>query len=250
MSNYQSAQVSPLYSSEYNRSTRLCINLDCFYLAFCSASYCEAPGATFRGERDTVGNMTLRLVLLMGVLAAPARADLEGNTFRSKEHGIAVNVPRGWSASALPTFPGVLLWMQQNESNATILLSSETLADVDYCQWPDACRGKTGSLMEGVVCALSNRLASLGFSVSAPTVNRGSSMITTTLEYGIGDHFLRHALSMDGNRLHSLVLVTSSSASRIGLQRTFEQVGRTLRAIPIEDAPRPLPFTKQCPRTP
>jgi hypothetical protein len=181
-------------------------------------------------------------VLGGALLPAVGRAELDAQVFTSAAHRLRVTVPKGWRASELPSYPGVLLWMLRSQPEARILLGSEPLTHDLFCSWPEACRTLAQPLASRYACAVRAELERhnmlLGPAQAGPKENVAIGLPSVWFEFTDGRNFARQALAADERRVVSLVLSTRSAADRGNHVRAFDQALRSLRQL-SEDEVRP-----------
>jgi hypothetical protein len=151
-------------------------------------------------------------------------------------------VPRGWRASDLPSYPGVLLWMARSQPQGQIELTAEDFTRALFCSWPLACRTSSDSLAAKYACALGTRLEAAGMHVGpvqpGPKDNEAAGLPSVWFEYDNGKRFLRQAIAFSPERAISLVLAAPTSEARSTHARAFEQALRTLRTLNAEETAR------------
>ncbi len=171
-----------------------------------------------------------------------SRAELENSVFTSIPDRVRVVVPRGWSATDQPSYPGLLLWMLRTDPPGQIVVTSETLTHDLYCSWSPACRTGSASLTDQYACAIREQLATKRLKVGpmqpGPKENTVAGVPSVWFEYDDGRRFLRQALALSSDRAYSLVLASPTAAARSADVRAFDQALRSLRVItPAEAAP-------------
>ena len=178
-----------------------------------------------------------------GVLVEDSAADLDNLVFTSRSEHLRLIVPRGWRASDLPSYRGLLLWMARRQPPGQIELTTEDFTHELYCSWPVACRASHDGLPSQYACALRAKLEAQHLKVdpiqAGPKENEAEGLPSVWFEYNDGKHFLRHAIAFSGqDRAISLVLSAPTSAARTTHARAFEQALRTLHVLSAEETAR------------
>ncbi len=178
-----------------------------------------------------------------GVLVEDSAADLDNGVFTSRTDHLRLIVPRGWRASELPSYRGLLLWMARSQPPGQIELTTEAFTHELYCSWPVACRASHEGLPSQYACALRAKLEAQRLKVdpiqAGPKENEAEGLPSIWFEYNDGKHFLRHAIAFSGlDRAISLVLSAPTSAARTTHARAFEQALRTLHVLSAEETAR------------
>lgn len=189
---------------------------------------------SFDHDQDRPSTLAARALLAAAVVisagAAPARADIDGDTLTSTPHGVRLELPRGWRASEVSVYPGVVVWLSRSSPRVTILVTVDPL--VGPCD--DPLRFCSAS---GAIDVLRGQLDVAGFTVTAQAQSR-----TPELEYQAGGRFLRHAVLVVDDQVVSVVLAADSPTLRSAQRRVFERVVQTVR--PLTVAPR-RPLTSE-----
>lgn len=183
------------------------------------------------------------VVIAAGVLVEDSAADLDNLVFTSRTEHLRLIVPRGWRASDLPSYRGLLLWMARSQPPGQIELTTEAFTRELYCSWPVACRASHEGLPSQYACALRAKLEAQHLKVdpiqAGPKENEAEGLPSIWFEYNDGKHFLRHAIAFSGqDRAISLVLSAPTSAARTTHARAFEQALRTLHVLSAEETAR------------
>jgi hypothetical protein len=182
------------------------------------------------------------LAIVAGVLVEDSAADLENLVFTSRADRLRLVVPRGWRASDLPSYPGLLLWMSRSQPQGQIELASEGFTRELYCSWPIACRTSREPLPARYACAVRAKLGALkmriGPTEAGPKENEAAGLPSVWFEYDDGRRFLRHAIAISDDRAFSLVLSAPTSDARATHSRAFEQVLRTMQLLSPEETAR------------
>ena len=169
-----------------------------------------------------------------------SRAELDNSVFTSIPDRVRVVVPRGWSVTDQPSYPGLLLWMLRTDPPGQIVVTSETLTHDLYCSWSPACRTGSASLTDQYACAIREQLATKRLKVGpmqpGPKENTVAGVPSVWFEYDDGRRFLRQALALSSDRAYSLVLASPTAAARSADVRAFDQALRSLRVITPEEA--------------
>jgi hypothetical protein len=188
----------------------------------------------------------LALVAALGLTAVflveNSAADLDNLVFTSRTERLRLIVPRGWRASDLPSYPGLLLWMARSQPPGQIELTTETFTHVLYCSWPVTCRASHEGLPSQYACALRAKLEAQHLKVdpiqAGPRENEAEGLTSIWFEYNDAKHFLRHAIAFSPDRAISLILSAPTSAARATHARAFEQALRTLHLLSAEETAR------------
>ena len=179
------------------------------------------------------------LAISAGVLVEDSAADLDNLVFTSRKDHLRLIVPRGWRASDLPSYPGVLLWMARSQPPGQIELTVEDFTRDLYCSWPVPCRTSRDDTPSKYACALRAKLEAQHLKVGPPPAgpkeNEADGLPSIWFEYDDGKHFLRHAIAFSSDRAISLVLSAPSNAARSAHARAFEQALRTLHLLSAEE---------------
>jgi hypothetical protein len=191
------------------------------------------------------------LGLAAGGLVEDSAAELENLVFTSRAERLRLLVPRGWRASELPSYPGLLLWMGRSEPQGQIVLTAEPFTHELYCSWPVPCRTSHESWPVKYACALRAKLEAQHLRISSPTQpgpkdNEVAGLPSIWFEYDDGKHFLRQAIAFPASsqpsflpdRAFSLVLSTQTSEARATYSRAFEQALRTLHLLSSDETAR------------
>jgi hypothetical protein len=176
------------------------------------------------------------------VLVEDSAGDLDNLVFTSRTEHLRLIVPRGWRASDLPSYPGLLLWMARSQPPGQIELTTEVFTHELYCSWPVSCRASHEGLPSQYGCALRAKLEAQHLKVDAiqagPKENEAEGLPSIWFEYNDGKHFLRHAITFSPDRAISLILSAPTSAARATHARAFEQALRTLHVLSAEETAR------------
>ena len=88
---------------------------------------------SFDHDQDRPSTLTARALLAAAVVisagAAPARADIDGDTLTSTTHGVRLELPRGWRASEVSVYPGVVVWLSRSSPRVTILVTVDQVSN-------------------------------------------------------------------------------------------------------------------------
>lgn len=162
-------------------------------------------------------------VAALVAIATPARADIEGDALVSTEHGVRLELPRGWRATEVSAYPGVVVRIARTTPRVTIFV---TVDPVDGpCSDPLRFCSRDADAAIGVVRA---QLVAAGFQITAQAQSR-----TPELEYQAGDRYLRHAVVLLGDRVVSVILAADSPATRAAQGRLFERLTQTVRPLAV-----------------
>jgi hypothetical protein len=185
------------------------------------------------------------LVVAVIVVVEDSAADLDNLVFTSRNDHLRLVVPRGWRASDLPSYPGLLLWMakiQPPGPSGQIELTAERFTRELFCSWPATCRVSRDGLPAKYACALRGKLEAQRMRVGpiqpGPRENDTVGLPSIWFEYDDGKHFLRHAIAFSADRAISLVLATPTSEARAIHTRAFEQALRSLSLLSAEETAR------------
>ncbi len=174
-----------------------------------------------------------RAFALAGVLAVacaaiartprPAAAEIDGDTLIATEHGLRLELPRGWRASETTAYPGIVIWLARTTPRVTILVTVDPL--IGPCGDPlRFCDRDAGA----AITVLRKQLDLAGFQITAQAQSR-----TPELEYQAGGRFLRHAVLVLGDQVVSVVLAADSPAVRAAQGRVFERLTQTVRTLAV-----------------
>jgi hypothetical protein len=175
-------------------------------------------------------------------LDPPSGGAGRNQVFTSRPDRISLVVPRGWRATDLPSYPGLLLWMMRSQPPGQIVLTAESFTRDLYCSWPIPCRTSHDSLPQKFACALRVKLQDQHMRVGpvqpGPKDNEASGVPSVWFEYDDGKQFLRQAVALSSDRAISLVLAAPTNEARAAHVRPFEQALRSLHALTAaESAP-------------
>jgi hypothetical protein len=194
-------------------------------------------------EKAQLARRASRAVVVAAMLLvgdARVHADLENGVFTSKSERVRLVVPRGWRATELPSYPGMLLWMLRSQPEGTITLAAEPFTRRLYCSWPTACRSPREPLAAQYACALRGPLTAAHLRVgpiqAGPRDNAEAGLPSVWFEYDDGKHFVRQALAIGAAHAMTLVLATATADGRSAHVRAFEQALRSLRALSPDEA--------------
>jgi hypothetical protein len=166
------------------------------------------------------------LVLVTALAAAPttaARADIDGDTLISTEHGLRLELPRGWRATEVTPYPGIVVWMSRTTPRVTMIVTVDPV--VGPCRDPLRFCDRDP---DAAITVLRAQLGAAGFQITAQTQSR-----TPELEYQAGGRFLRHAAVVLDDRIVSVILAADSAQARAAQGRVFERVTQTVRALAL-----------------
>jgi hypothetical protein len=188
------------------------------------------------------------LAFAVGVLIDDSAAELENQVFTSRAERLRIVVPRGWRASDLPSYPGLLLWMAPNQAPGQprlpgqIQLTVETFTRNLYCSWPPSCRAGDAELPSKYACALRLKLEAMRLRVdpiqAGPKENEQAGLPSIAFDYDDGKRFLRQAIAFSADHAISLVLSAPSKELRTRHARAFDQALRTLHQLSLEETAR------------
>jgi len=182
------------------------------------------------------------LAVIAVVAVDDSAADLDNLVYTSRSNHLRLVVPRGWRASDLPSYPGLLLWMARSEPQGQMVLTAEDFSRELYCSWPRACQTSHEGFPSRYACALRSKLEGQRLKVgpvqAGPRENEAAGLASIWFEYDDGKHFLRQAIAFSADRAFSLVLSAPSSEARATHTRAFEQALRTLHLLSAEETAR------------
>lgn len=170
------------------------------------------------------------LVVLM-VLAIPAlaRADVNGDRFRSPEWRVRMNAPKNWQISEQTSYPNVLLWMVRRSPPGKMLLSAEKQPDhmtsLEYAN-------STAKVLE-----------TLGFTVRQPQLHPATGAYWVDFDNCPdpaknckGKTFLRQAYLVADGIAYALTLSAPDARTRGKHLRAFDYALRSIRLLRKRDA--------------
>lgn len=183
------------------------------------------------------------LAAAVGVLVEESAADLDNLVFTSRPDRLRLLIPRGWRASELKSYPGVLLWLARSQPQGQIELTAEAFTRDLYCSWPVSCRTSRDTVPAAkYACALRARLETqrlrVGPTQAGPKETEAAGLPSVWFEYDDGTHFLRQAIAMSSDRAFSLVLSAPTADARATHTRAFEQALRTMQLLTPEETAR------------
>lgn len=179
---------------------------------------------------------------IAGVLLCPNQvsADLDNQLFTSREHRIKLTVPKGWRASELASYPGIVLWMLRSQPEARIVVGAEELRQELVCSWPAECRALSKPLAERYACALHSQLERQNILVgqiqAGPKENVAAGLPSVWFEFTDGKRYVRQAIAANERRVVSFALSTGSIADRGTHARAFDQALRSLQELSEAEA--------------
>jgi hypothetical protein len=157
----------------------------------------------------------LLLIISLSSLSGLARADLDGEIYKSDEWRVSLESPNGWQLSEDSSYPSILLWMTHRRPDARMLFAAEILeTDLDS---------------QSYAIATSKKLEKLGFRVRAPQLHSATGAYW--MDFDNGKSFLRQAVLVpaDTNTGYSLTLSVSDNRTRGQLLRAFDLSLRSIR---------------------
>jgi hypothetical protein len=169
--------------------------------------------------------LLLVVAVATGVSVAPARADIEGDSFVSELHGLRATLPAGWRITESSGYPRTLVWLSRSTPRIRIVLTVDPIA-LD-------CRGGAAFCNRepaAAAAALRTHLTAAGFQITSQEQTR-----TPELEYQTGHAYLRHAVIVIGDSLVSVIMAADSPSDRNSMGRTFDRITQSVRPL----APRP-----------
>lgn len=182
------------------------------------------PSSTAR-ELALTGAIALAIVV--GATGPrPLAAEVDGDTLIATEHGLRLELPRGWRASEVSAYPGIVVWLARTTPRVTIIVTVDRL--VGPCGDPLRFCERDA---EAAADVLRRQLDAAGFQITAQAQSR-----TPELEYQTGQRFLRHAVMVIGDQVVSVVLAADSPSVRAAQGRMFERLIQNVRPIRAEAA--------------
>jgi hypothetical protein len=170
--------------------------------------------------RPVHARAAIALVALVASGAA-ARADIDGDTLVATEHGLRLELPRGWRATEVTAYPGVVVWLARTTPRVTIVVTVDPV--VGPCSDPlRFCSRAPGDAAD----VLRAQLVTAGFEVTTQSQGRAPE-----LEYQVGTRFLRHAVVVVDDQVVSVILAADSASARAGQGRAFERMLQSIRAL-------------------
>jgi hypothetical protein len=167
------------------------------------------PGACSRSRTVAAA---LAAILVGGASPTVARADLEGDKFRSDPWHVSLTTPRNWQASDQSSYPNILVLMVATSPRGKMLLSAERL---DRVRDAETYARNTAAI-----------LGKLGFTVGVPRAHPTGAF---WLEYDNGKAFLRQAFVVADGYGYSLTLSADDVHGRTQHLRAFDATLRSLR---------------------
>ncbi len=180
------------------------------------------PRALFRSTAIALAATVAAAIATVDV--GRVAAEIDGDTLVATEHGLRLDLPRGWRASEVSAYPGVVVWLARTTPRVTIIVTVDPL--VGPCRDPlRFCAA------ESAIDVVRQQLDDAGFRITAQTQSR-----TPELEYQAGKRFLRHAVLVVGDQVVSVILAADSPANRAAQGRVFDRLTQTVR--PLAAPPR------------
>lgn len=148
-----------------------------------------------------------------------AAAEVDGDTLIATARGLRLELPRGWRATEVSAYPGVVVWLARTTPRVTVLVTVDPL--VGPCADPARfCSA------DGAIDVLRTQLDGAGFQITAQAQSR-----TPELEYQTGKRFMRHAVLVIGDQVVSVVLAADSPSARAAQGRMFERLTQSVRPL-------------------
>jgi hypothetical protein len=164
------------------------------------------------------------LTALTALVLAPraiARAEIDGDRFRSTEWRVTMTTPRNWQITDQTSYPNILLWMVRHNPPGTMLLSAERIAaDLDAQAYATA----TIAILEA-----------MGFEVRSPQLHGATGAYW--VDFDNGAVFLRQAFLVTGGLGYALTLSAPDARGRTQHLRSFDQALRSIRPDRGREAP-------------
>lgn len=174
---------------------------------------------------STVLPRLVACALIALAVARPATAEIDGDTLVDAGRGVRLELPRGWRATDVTPYPGVLAWLSRTTPRVAILVTADR---IDACDDPGRFCDRDASR---AMATLVEQLSAAGFVVTAQEQSR-----TPEVEYEAGRRNLRQAVVVVGDQLVSVVLAADSPAVRAAQGRVFERLVQSVRS---STPPRP-----------
>jgi hypothetical protein len=172
--------------------------------------------------RALVPAVAMAIAVALGAGAArPAAADIDGDVLIAPDRGLRLELPRGWRASEVSAYPGVVVWLSRTTPRITILVTVDPV--VGPCRDPLRFCDRDADLAINVV---RQQLDVAGFQVTAQAQSR-----TPELEYQAGNRFLRHAVLVIDDQVVSIILAADTAAIRAAQGRMFERLVTSVRPL-------------------
>ncbi|HVV85845.1 MAG TPA: hypothetical protein VHE35_22455 [Kofleriaceae bacterium] len=153
--------------------------------------------------------------------ARRAAAEIDGDQLVAPERGLRLELPRGWRASEVSAYPGIVVWLSRTQPHVTLLVTVDPV--VGPCRDPlRFCDADP----DAAINVLRQQLLAAGFQITAQEASR-----VPELDYQAGDRYLRHAVLVEGNQVVSVILAADSPALRAAQARVFERLALSIRAL-------------------
>lgn len=190
-----------------------------YFAGILFSATCASPqgASTDRGSVDGVKRIAVLAAL---AIAAPATAEIDGDSFVSDEHGIRAQLPRGWRITESSGYPRTLVWLSRSKPRVRMAITIDPISDecgagVTFCNAdPNAAAS-----------ALRAHLVSAGFEITSQEQTR-----TPELEYQGKKSYLRHAVIIIGDNVVSVILAADSPADRAQVGRVFDRLTQSVRS--------------------
>ena len=177
-----------------------------------------SAGVTRGVGSDTL--LAMRLVslptawlVLLALVCQPARADIEGEVFRSAEWGIQMRAPSNWQMTEQTSYPNIILHLLRPVPAGRILLSAERITA------PLTSREYAGRTIEV--------LRKLGFRVRTPQQHKKTGAYW--IDFDNGKAYLRQALLVSDRVAYALTLSAADGRGRSQHLRAFDYALRSIR---------------------
>lgn len=151
----------------------------------------------------------------IAAIAAPTRADIDGDSFQRELWGwtVTLRAPKNWSPSEERSYPSILVWLVRRDPPGKMLLSAEQLEDTKnasvYAQ-------RTSVLLEA-----------LGFTVRKPQLHAQTGAYW--IDFDNGEVYLRQGFLVIGDVGYSLTLAARNSRTRGQHLRAFDFALRSIK---------------------
>lgn len=170
-------------------------------------------------------------IVLLIALAIPAlaRADVDGDRFRSNQWRVRMTAPKNWQISEQTSYPNVLLWMVRRSPPGKMLLSAEKQPDhitsLEYAN-------RTAKVLE-----------TLGFEVRQPQLHPATGAYWVDFDNCPdqsksckGKTFLRQAYLVANGIAYALTLSAPDARTRGKHLRAFDYALRSIRLLRKREA--------------
>lgn len=157
--------------------------------------------------------------LAIAVVAAAARADIDGDQFESMGWRVRMTAPKNWQLTEQTSYPNVLLWMVRHGPDGKMLLSAERVK-----------KGEDGQAYANRTAKLLDRI---GFEARAPQLHAATGAYWIDLDNG--HVYLRQAFLVADGIGYALTLSARDGRTRSQHLRAFDYALRSIRPIRREE---------------